>query len=319
MRPLNIFGTLGPACQDEVTLESIFQAGATGMRLNLSHGSLASHADWIERTKKAADKCGLVPELLIDMQGPELRVSRSVSPRILTEGEVEDIRELGFPDCLVKAVQPGSDILVDDGRLLLKMKSNHQAQVVRGGTLLPAKSIAVSGLDLQLPALTEEDRVNLAVAAEYGITGIMQPFVRSPEDLARVRQVMNENGLEKARLYAKIESAQGVEMLETLFPHCDEIIIARGDLADSVGLVQVARVQYYIEETCRKHHKPYMVVTQMLDSMIQNPVPTRAEISDIYHAVHGGAASIMLTGETASGKYPVQAMEYFVQTARTAQ
>ena len=145
----------------------------------------------------------------------------------------------------------------------------------------------------------------------------MQPFVRNKEDLINVRNTLKELDLD-LRIFAKIENQSGVDQLEELIPYCDEIIIARGDLGSNIGLIHLPRVQHYIQDICKKYYKPYMVVTQMLDSMNNKPIPTRAEVTDIYEAVNQGAYSIMLTGETASGKYPVEAMHYFCEVAKTA-
>ncbi len=318
MKDLYIFGTLGPACHEVETIMALFRAGATGMRLNLSHGNLAQHADWIANFHIAAKRCGVSPQLLIDMQGPELRTSASLSPLPLETDHIVMTNTLGFPDCVRPYLKTGVQILVDDGRILLETVDHEKSKVLRGGLLLPRKSITIQHVSIPLPVLTKEDFDNLSCAAQYGVTGIMQPFVRSTEDLIKVRAQMDACGLKNACLYAKIESKEGIAMAESLLPYCDELIIARGDLADSVGLVHLASAQHDLEKICRRHEKPYMIVTQMLHSMMTSPIPTRAEISDIYHAVYNGASSIMLTGETASGSYPVEAMNYFAQTAYTA-
>lgn len=318
MKKMNIYGTLGPSCHTVEAIKEMFQLGATGMRLNLSHGSLCDHEEWIRNFHIAAKQCHISPELLIDMQGPELRTSSTISPIELNTGDIVPINVLGFPDCLQPHLQSGMHILADDGRILLETLENNKVKVLRGGQLEARKSLAVQGIEIPLPVLTKEDIENLSHARQYGITGIMQPFVRNAEDLQQVQKYIDLYGLKNIRLYAKIESDQGISMIESLFPYCDELIIARGDLADSVGLVNVASAQHHIEKLCHKYSMPYMIVTQMMHSMISSPVPTRAEISDVYHAVYGGASSIMLTGETAAGSYPAEAMKYFVQTAKTA-
>ena len=185
--------------------------------------------------------------------------------------------------------------------------------------LLSRKSVAIPGRELWLPALSEIDRENLRAAKEYGVTGVMQPFVRSREDLEAVRAELEENGCSGVRLFAKIENRVGLEKLEELLPACDEIVIARGDLGNAVPLWELPRVQKEMAALCRKHRKPFMVVTQMLASMEHSPVPTRAEVSDIFNAVLDGAASVMVTGETAAGEHPVEVIRYLVATAREAE
>ena len=192
------------------------------------------------------------------------------------------------------------------------------ATVLRGGMLASRKSIALPGLDLHLPPLTAADRDNLALAREYGVTGVMQPFVRCRADLQALREALDENGGTEIRIFAKIENREGVAHLEELLPAADEIVIARGDLGNSGPLWELPALQKTIAAACRSAGKPFMVVTQMLASMERSPVPTRAEVSDIFNAVLDGAASVMLTGETAVGAYPVDAIRYLAQTVREA-
>jgi len=169
-----------------------------------------------------------------------------------------------------------------------------------------------------MPTLTESDLKNIGLASQYGVTGVMQPFVRGKHDLVTLREALVAAGAEQVEIFAKIENLQGVAALDELLPYCDHVVIARGDLGNAMPLWELPRVQKEISEKCRKAGKPFMVVTQMLDSMHERAVPTRAEVSDIYNAVLDGAASVMLTGETAAGKYPVEAMEYLVRTGQEA-
>ena len=167
--------------------------------------------------------------------------------------------------------------------------------------------------------LFRSDRENLRLARDYGVTGVMQPFVRGREDLEAVRAALDQAGGRDIRLFAKIENLDGVEKLAELIPAADEIVIARGDLGNSGPLWKLPALQKRIAAACREAGRPFMVVTQMLASMEQNPVPTRAEVSDIFNAVLDGAASVMVTGETAVGKHPVAAMEYLAGTVREAE
>ncbi len=259
------------------------------------------------------------------------------------------------PDMLLYHVEAGDRILVDDGKIELLVKKvsgrsavapenvvavntaaaqmdtvgttgaapavlpvSVSAVVVRPGLLKPGKSLAVIGKELPMPTLTDSDRKNIGMAAEYGVTGVMLPFVRNREDLLTLRTALQAAGAEKVEIFAKIENMQGVRAIDELLPWCDQIVIARGDLGNAMPLWKLPGIQKRLAASCRAKKKPFMVVTQMLDSMHERAVPTRAEVLDIYNAVLDGAASVMLTGETAAGRYPVEAMEYLIRTGEEA-
>lgn len=421
---MQYYGTLGPSCGDEKILENMFRAGMTGIRLNLSHGDLDKSSHWLELLREAAKKAGIkgAPQILIDLQGPELRLGRNGITCELESGETVQLVSMGaveqvcgesiqqksiqrardgaagqaqeeptqrtcdevaemcgkttqtdlekeaesehrgaaklcipVPDMLLYHVEAGDRILVDDGKieLLVKKVSGRSAAapenvvtvntaaaqmdtvgttgaapavlpvsvsavVVRPGVLKPGKSLAVIGKELPMPTLTDSDRKNIGMAAEYGVTGVMLPFVRNREDLLTLRSALQAAGAEKVEIFAKIENMQGVHAIEELLPWCDQIVIARGDLGNAMPLWKLPRIQKQLAASCRAKKKPFMVVTQMLDSMHERAVPTRAEVLDIYNAVLDGAASVMLTGETAAGRYPVEAMEYLVRTGEEA-
>ena len=229
---------------------------------------------------------------------------------------------VGCPAALAAACRPGQQLLLDDGRLLVQVTDAAPdaltCTVLRGGVLQSRKSIAAPGLTVPSPTLTEEDLQNLKIAKQCGVTGVMLPFVRGAEDIRTLRRALQDAGADGIRIFAKIENLTGVQALPELLPLVDEVVIARGDLGNAMPLWELPRCQKQLSAACRAAGVPFMVVTQMLDSMCSRAVPTRAEVSDIYNAVLDGAASVMLTGETAAGQYPVQAMEYLVRTARTA-
>lgn len=327
-----VYGTLGPACVEEEILRDMFAQGMTGMRLNLSHGSLEEHGAWILRMQQAARKAGRKAGLLIDLQGPELRVG-NVSME-LAEGSQVLLGTGGIPvpEAVQPYLKPGQQILLDDGKLLLEAMEGRDGsgqggappgavscQVLRGGYLYPRKSIALPGVEIPRPALTAMDRENIRCAGRYGVTGVMQPFVRSPKDLLELREALREAGAESVRIFAKLENRQGVGQLPRLLDYADEIVIARGDLGNDMPLWELPAVQYEIGRQCRAAGKPYMVVTQMLASMEHAAVPTRAEVSDIFYAVLHGASSVMVTGETAAGEYPVEVVKYLWETVREAE
>ncbi len=343
---IDVFGTLGPSCRDEEVLSSMFAEGMTGIRINLSHVMLKDCLEDLDKVKRAAAKSRIVPKILIDMQGPELRIGKLDAPISLNDGD-ELVLEPTVPDKtdtypdktdahpgakavtldkrILDALEPENEILLDDGKIaamITEISADScmtKARITRGGTLNGKKSIAIVGKSVDMPALTDSDIENIKLACKSGIYGVMQPFVRSADDLKMLRSVLDDNGGKDIKIYAKIENTKGVDNLESFFEVADEIIIARGDLGNAVPLWTLPGVQKDIAARCSKAHKPFMVVTQMLSSMEHSKVPTRAEISDIYNAVLDGAASVMVTGETAVGEYPKDVIRYMRKTVEAVE
>lgn len=325
---MEFWGTIGPACADIGLLKEMVREGMTGLRMNLSHGMLKDHMDWIRMIHEAG-----VPELLIDLQGPELRIGTLPEPVKLEKGAhfllMSDTREAGIspviscPDALIHGLTPGQELLLDDGKLLAHVIQTgpHMAECIteRGGILQSRKSIAAPGLAVQSPALTAEDLENLKMAAACGVTCVMLPFVRGIDDIRNLKQALAECSASHIRIYAKIENRTGVQALARFIGEVDHVVIARGDLGNDMPLWELPGYQKRIAARCRRAQTPFMVVTQMLDSMHTRAVPTRAEVCDIYNAVLDGASSVMLTGETAAGSYPLEAMRYLIKTARCAE
>ena len=344
---VNIYGTLGPACGNEKVLAEMFSLGMTGMRLNLSHVTLAESGDLIGKMRRAAEKCGIKPQLLVDLQGPELRTGTITEPISLKNGDIVEIcrtsekkpakkaAKIILPELTFPYLVPGQEVLLDDGKIHLKIVEKPEnvasnsgepaqgeryfAKVLWGGLLKSRKSAALPGAKIDPPTLTDSDLENIKIAREMGVTGVMQPFVRDHLDLKRVKEALQDAGAGDIKLFAKIENMDGVRKLEELLPSVDEIVIARGDLGNAVHLWDLPGIQCQISEKCRAAGKPFMVVTQMLASMERSPVPTRAEVNDIFHAVLDGASSIMVTGETAVGDYPVEVIRYMVNTVKSAE
>ena len=325
MMKTDIYGTLGPACAEAEVLEEMFAAGMSGIRLNLSHVTLRKASAQVEALHRAAAGCGIKAKLLIDMQGPELRLGSFETEPEIFEAESVLLGEGGItmPETALPHLLPGQPVLLDDGRLLLEVTEQRakgaRAKVIRGGLVKSRKSIALPGAAIHPPTMTGEDMQNIKDAVKFGVTAVMQPFVRNAEDLKTVRAALDAAGGEHIALMAKIENMDGVEHLDELLPCCDEIVIARGDLGNAMPLWQLPAVQKRISAKCRATGKSFMVVTQMLYSMEKAPVPTRAEVSDIFNAVLDGASSVMVTGETAAGKYPVEVIKYLANTAREAE
>jgi pyruvate kinase len=321
---IDVFGTLGPSCKDEEALYEMFSLGMTGIRINLSHVMLIDCEESIKVIKRAAERAGISPKILIDMQGPELRIGKLDIPVMLEEEDEFILGAAGIDvdNRILDAMKTGNEVLLDDGKILAKVvgKDNASAKlkVIRGGQLSGRKSIAIVGVTVDMPALTDSDIENIRIAADFNITGVMQPFVRSADDLKTVRDTLDKSGGQNIKIYAKIENTLGVENLESFFDYTDEIVIARGDLGNAVPLWNLPGLQKDISARCNFHSMPFMVVTQMLASMEHSKVPTRAEVSDIYNAICDGASSVMVTGETAVGDYPVEVIRYMVNTVKAA-
>ncbi len=339
---MQYYGTLGPACGQVEILKKMFEAGMTGVRMNMSHGDLDANGHWLELLFEAAKQCGVEkPQVLIDLRGPELRLGKVEKEFAVAEGELVTFGEDGLdvPKMLLDYAVAGDHILLDDGKLEFEVETVSDSaktevdgqmkqdladndaivcRVLRGGVVKSGKSMAIVGKELPMPTLTESDLKNIGLAAQYGVTGVMQPFVRGKYDLVTLREALVAAGAEHVEIFAKIENLQGVAALDELLPYCDHVVIARGDLGNAMPLWKLPKVQKEISAKCRAAGKPFMVVTQMLDSMHERAVPTRAEVSDIFNAVLDGASSVMLTGETAAGKYPVEAMMYLVKTGEEA-
>lgn len=351
-----VYGTIGPACCDTDTLVRLFEKGMTGIRINLSHTSLKDASTWIDNIQTAyrsvwGEKGK--PDILMDLRGPELRIGRLTADCKIRENDIltlvkdgqehvpdptevpvsvsKDIpasalNKIPVPGLILPYLKMGQEILVDDGKVLLvveeltlaedKSMGGVKCRVLRGNVIKSGKSIALPGIRIASQTLTDSDRENIAAAKEYGITGVMLPFVRNREDLMNLKEELCKVGAEGIRIFAKIENMEGVSQLPELFLYCDEIVIARGDLGNALPLWKLPVLQEQIARRCKAVRKPFMVVTEMLASMEQKEVPTRAEVSDVFRAVESGAASVMLTGETAAGKYPVEAMTYLVNTVK---
>lgn len=323
---MEFYATLGQPCASRDVLDRLFQAGMTGIRVNLSHTSLSQCGPLLEELYWPAARAAGRPDahLILDFQGPELRVGDLPRPVPLQEGEDVLLGEGGIPvpPHILETARQGQEISLDDGALLLEVQRTEPAvlvcRVVRGGTLLSRKSLSLLGTNVDTPTLTPEDLANLEKAGRYGATHILQPFVRGRRDIDVVRQTLDRLGLERVQIMAKIENRQGVDRLDEIIEATDQICIARGDLGNSIPLWKLPGIQKDIARRCRAAGREFCLVTQLLWSMEQRPTPTRAEVSDIYNGVLDGASSLMLTGETAAGRWPVQAMEYLVLTAREA-
>ena len=317
---MRYYATLGPSCCDAAALSALLRRGVTGFRLNLSHTPLAARTDWIDALHEAERKTGLRAQLMIDLRGPEVRIGSLPAPLPLAEGAAVTLgTDIPVDGDVLDALRPGMTVLLDDGAMALTVVDGGVCRVTRGGTLTGHKSLTLEGVDLRRPALCEADLADLSQAAALGVNAVMQPFVRSADDLRVVRQTMAENGLADAELFAKVENQPGLDALPDWLALCDVVTIARGDLGSSLPLERLPAAQKHIAALCRSRGKPFLVVTQLLHSMIDHPSPTRAEVLDIYTAVLDGADCLMLTGETAQGRYPLESADWLIRVAQEAE
>ena len=311
---------MGPACWDEETISELVGSGMNVARLNFSHGDHESHTKTIDNVRKVEEKLRRPVATLLDTKGPEIRtgmlpnhekINLEPGKEFYLFFEHAEGNEYGvyidYPD-LYKEVSIGQDIFIDDGSILLSVEALDPAaikcRVLVGGELGEKKGVNVPGADLSVPTLTDKDISDIRWGVEHKVDYIAVSFVRTKEDILGVRKVLEDYSGE-SKIIAKIETRQSVENIDEILAVVDGIMVARGDLGVEMPTEDVPMVQKEIIEKCRSQGKPAIVATQMLDSMIRNPKPTRAEASDVANAVIDGADAVMLSGETASGKYPV--------------
>ena len=319
---IKTYATLGPACCERALLAQMLSRGLTGFRLNLSHKTLPECRGWTEELKAAAHMTGTAPELIIDLRGPELRLAALPAPVPVAEGQTVDFGADGLPldSDILAALTVGQEILVDDGAIALRLEEISPEHAVcrctQGGVIEGRKSLTLPGLDIVRPAVSQADLQDLAVARDYGVTAVMQPFVRRRSDLAQVRAALHRFGLDDFQIFAKVEDAEGVANLSEWMDLCDVVTIARGDLGSNLPLPELPRAQKRIAKVCRERGQAFLVVTHLLQSMIHSPVPTRAEVTDIYNACLDGASALMITGETAQGEHGLAAVEMLLAVAK---
>ena len=322
MRRAKIVCTLGPATSSPERLRELVAAGMDVARLNLSHGSYADHEAVYAEVRAASNESGRAVGVLVDLQGPKIRTGRFAHGAVtLVNGErftitVDDI--LGDKDRVSTTykglpgdVEPGDRLLIDDGRVALKAievtDTDIVTEVVEGGVVSNNKGINLPGVAVSVPAMSEKDEADLRWALRLRADMVALSFVRDAKDIERVHEIMDEEGV-RLPVIAKIEKPQAVENLEEIINAFDGLMVARGDLGVELPFEEVPLVQKRAVEMARRKAKPVIVATQVLESMIENPRPTRAEASDCANAVLDGADAIMLSGETSIGKWPIEAV-----------
>jgi pyruvate kinase len=318
-RRAKIICTVGPACHTEAVMRDLVRLGMDVARLNFSHGSHEDHARNIRRLRRAAIKEGRTLCILQDLQGPKIRTGRlerhepvtlkagatlTITPRDIS-GNATRISTT-FPD-LAKELEPGARILLSDGLIELRVISTHGrdivCEVINGGQLGEHKGINLPGVALSIPALTDKDRKDLEFGLKHGVDAVALSFVRSAADLRAVRQIIARSGRD-VFVIAKLEKPQAMDRLEEILEAADGVMVARGDLGVELAPERVPVLQKHVIRRAAAWRKPVITATQMLESMIENPRPTRAEASDVANAIFDGTDAVMLSAETASGKYP---------------
>ncbi|ARU88995.1 pyruvate kinase [Pseudomonas sp. M30-35] len=324
---VKILATLGPAIKGIDDIRQLVESGVNLFRLNFSHGEHADHAERFNWVREVEKQLNYPIGILMDLQGPKLRVGRFADGKVMlqrgdslrldldkTPGTAQRVN-LPHPE-IIEALQPGMSLLLDDGRLRLQVTAKHadavDTKVIAGGELSDRKGVNVPEAVLQLSPLTEKDRRDLSFGLELGVDWVALSFVQRPEDIIEARELIQD----KAFLMAKIEKPSAVEHLEDIAKLCDAIMVARGDLGVEVPAENVPRIQKDIIRTCRQLGRPVVVATQMLESMRFSPAPTRAEVTDVANAVAEGADAVMLSAETASGDYPMEAVSMMSKIIR---
>ncbi|WP_217179964.1 pyruvate kinase [Streptomyces sp. AC495_CC817] len=334
MRRAKIVCTLGPATDSYDQITALVEAGMDIARFNLSHGDHAEHDERYRHVRKAADETGRSVGTLADLQGPKIRLGRFTEGPVLLERDdtftisVEEGAGGDSEGCgttyagLAADVTPGAHILVDDGKVTLEVTAvdgpRVHTRVIEGGMVSDHKGLNLPGVAVSVPALSDKDEHDLRWALRTGFDVIALSFVRSARDIERVHQIMDEEG-RRLPVIAKIEKPQAVDAIEEIVAAFDGIMVARGDLGVEMPLEQVPMVQKRAVTLARRNAKPVIVATQMLDSMIHNSRPTRAEVSDVANAVLDGADAVMLSGETSVGKYAVGTVRTMSRIAAAAE
>ena len=330
MRKTKIVCTIGPACNTEETLSEMCLAGMNVARLNFSHGSHDDHKINIDRIKRVREKLGLPVAIMLDTKGPEYRIKTFAEGKavlnagdrfIFTSDEVigDNTRVSVNYRALPDEMDPGDVILLNDGLMTFKVErvegKDIICTVVTGGTLSNRKSMSFPGKVLSQPYLSEDDKRDLLFGIKEEVDFIACSFVSTKQDLIDVKTFLAENGGEGIDIIAKIENRSGVDNIREICELCDGIMVARGDMGVEVPFEELPGIQKHLITTCRLLGKRVITATEMLESMINNPRPTRAEISDVANAVYDGTSAIMLSGETAAGKYPVETVATMAKIA----
>jgi len=318
-RNAKIVATLGPASSDKVVIRKLFDAGADVFRLNFSHGSWEEHLRRLTAIREIESECGRPIAILLDLQGPKIRLgtfeggSAHLSAGQMFRLDLDSTPVNGerapllHPEVFA-AITVGAQLLLDDGKIRLRVLAKNDdfadTEVVVSGRISDRKGVNVPDVMLPISALTRKDREDLAFGMEHGVDWVALSFVQRPEDIDQARTLIGD----KAWVMAKLEKPLAIDHLPEIVERCDGIMVARGDPGVELPAEKIPEIQRRIIRTCREAGKPVIVATQMLESMIASPVPTRAETSDVAGAIYAGADAVMLSAESASGQFPLEAV-----------
>lgn len=331
MRKTKVICTIGPACDNEETLAKMCKEGMNVARLNFSHGTHEDHQEKIDLIKKVREKLGLPIAIMLDTKGPEYRIKTFENKKItLNDGDtftftIDDVvgneqRVSVNYDHLTDDLSAGDRILVNNGLVIFEVTEicGHDVvcKVITGGELSDRKSMSFPNKVMKHDYLSEQDKADLLFGIKNDVDFVAASFVSNLSDVKAIREFLDENGGKDIDVIAKIENRSGVDNIDEICTLADGIMVARGDLGVEIPFIEVPSIQKYLINKCRMLGKRVITATEMLESMIHNPRPTRAELSDVANAVYDGSSAIMLSGETASGKYPVEAVKNMVEIAK---
>ena len=334
MRKTKIVCTIGPASKDEKVLREMLLSGMNVARINFSHGTHEEHKETIETFRKVRDQLGYPAAVLLDTKGPEIRIRDFANGKEwLYDGQdftltTEDIMgnaervAVTYKD-LPKEVAPGNLVLINDGKIVIRVKETTDTEVkgtvVHGGEISNHKGINLPNVNLNMQYMSDQDRADILFGIENKVDYIAASFTRTVGDIRLVRELLDQNGGQDIKVIAKIESTQGIENFEEILQCADGIMVARGDMGVEVAYEKLPGIQKRFIRRCVQSGKIVITATQMLESMITSPIPTRAEITDVANAVFDGTTAVMLSGETAAGRYPVEALQTMAKIAEQAE
>ena len=335
MKKTKIICTMGPNTNDRNMMKQLAENGMDIARFNFSHGDHKEQKERMDMLKSVREEVGKPIAILLDTKGPEIRTGilkngqkvtlQAGQDFILTTDHIEgDERKVSITyDGLCGDVQAGTKILIDDGLIELEVKEINQnnivCKVLNGGELGQRKGVNVPNVPVRLPALTEKDKEDIKFGVEQEIDFIAASFVRSAQGILEIKQLLKECNAPYIPIIAKIENAEGIKNIDEILECADGIMVARGDLGVEIPAHEVPYLQKWLIQKCNDSYKPVITATQMLDSMIRNPRPTRAEVTDVANAVYDGTDAVMLSGETAQGKYPLEALQMMVEIIKNTE
>lgn len=335
MQKTKMIFTIGPSSDREEILRKFIEIGMSAARLNFSHGTHETHREKIDLIKKLTNEMNTSTSIILDIKGPKIRTHNFINDGVELKANQEfsficgeeilgDEKRCSISyDILYKDVKVGGSILVDDGLLKFEIidiiGKEIKCKVLVGGVIKNHKGVNVPNVSIQLPSITEKDKDDIAFGCKMGVDFIAASFIRKASDILEVRKVLKENNGENIKIIAKIESQEGVDNIDSIIEVTDGVMVARGDMGVEIPIEKVPIIQKKIIKKCNAAGKIVITATQMLDSMIRNSLPTRAEASDICNAIFDGTDAIMLSGESASGSFPVEAAETMSRIAREAE